>query len=76
MKLNKDDIIKDGEDYFFIFCILCKVVYVYDIKKVNCSVSDVKHKPCYEMKDVLKYYKKVEFIKKVECRMLLYYRHS
>ena len=66
MKLNSGDSIKDGEDYFFIFCVLGKVVYVYDIKKVNCSISDIKHESCYEMEDVLKYYKKVEFIKKVE----------
>lgn len=57
MQLNKGDIIKDGEKYFSVFCILCTVIYV------EC-VFDVKNRPVYELEEVLKHYRKIEIIGK------------
>ena len=55
MKLNKDEIIRDGDDYFSVFCVMGSVVYVK-------SVSDVNSTPFYELEDVLKHYRKIEII--------------
>ena len=53
MQLNKGDIIKDGEKYFSIFCILGSVIYVQ-------RFFDVISTPVYELKKILKYYRKIE----------------
>ena len=55
MQLNKDDIIKDGENYFSIFCTLGSVIYVK-------RVSDVKSTSVYELSEVLKHYRKIEIM--------------
>lgn len=55
MKLNKDEIIRNGDDYFSVFCVMGSVVYVK-------RVSDVNSTPCYELEDVLKHYRKIEII--------------
>lgn len=41
MQLNKGDIIKDGEKYFSVFCIIGSVVYVNGL--------DVNSSPGYEL---------------------------
>ena len=53
MKLNKGDIIKDGEEYFSVFCVMCSVVYVQ-------RVSDIGKKTYYELEEILKHYRKIE----------------
>lgn len=53
MKLNKGDIIKDGEEYFSVFCVMCSVIYVQ-------SVSDIGKKTYYELEEILKHYRKIE----------------
>ena len=53
MKLNKGDIIKDGEEYFSVFCVMCSVIYVQ-------RVSDIGKKTYYELEDILKHYRKIE----------------
>lgn len=58
MQLNKDDIIKDGENYYSVFCIMCTVIYVE-------RVFDVKNTPIYELEEVLKHYRKIEIMGKV-----------
>lgn len=55
MQLNKGNIIKDGEDYFSIFCVLGSVIYVK-------LVSDVNSSPYYELEEVLRYYRKIEIM--------------
>lgn len=55
MQLNKGDIIKDGEEYFSIFCIMCSVIYVQ-------RVSGTGNKPYYELEDILKHYRKIEIM--------------
>lgn len=55
MQLNKDEIIRDGDNYFSVFCVMGSVVYVK-------SVSDVNSTPLYELEDVLKHYRKIEII--------------
>jgi len=55
MQLNKGDIIKDGENYFSVFCVMCSVIYVKRILDVNGS-------PYHELEDVLKYYRKIEIM--------------
>ena len=55
MKLNKEDIIKDGEEYFSVFCVMCSVIYVK-------RVSDIGKKPYYELENILKHYRKIEII--------------
>lgn len=55
MQLNKDDIIKDGECYYIVFCVLGSVIYVK-------HVYDVKSSPIYKLEEVLKHYRKVEII--------------
>ena len=53
MKLNKGDIIKDGEEYFSVFCVMCSVIYVQ-------RVSDIGKKTYYELEEILKHYRKIE----------------
>lgn len=53
MQLNKGDIIKDGEVYFSVFCVMCSVIYVQ-------RVSDIEKKLYYELEDILKHYRKIE----------------
>lgn len=55
MQLNKGDIIKDGEKYFSVFCIMCSVIYVNVILDVNST-------PVYELDEVLKHYRKIEIM--------------
>ncbi len=57
MQLNKDDLIKNGEIIFAVFCVLGSVVYVK-------RVFDVNNSPAYELEEVLKYYRKIEIMKK------------
>ena len=57
MQLNKNDLIKDGEIIFAVFCVLGSVVYVK-------QVSDVKDSPAYDLKEVLKHYRKIEIMTK------------
>lgn len=57
MELNKEEIIKDGENLFSVFCVLGSVVYVKKMLDVNDS-------PSYELEDVLKSYRKIEIMKK------------
>lgn len=37
MNLNKGDVIKDGDNYFSIFYIMCSVIYVKRLSNVNDS---------------------------------------
>ena len=53
MKINKGDIIKDGEEYFSVFCVMCSVIYVQ-------RVSDIGKKTYYELEEILKHYRKIE----------------
>lgn len=55
MQLNKDEIIRDGDDYFSVFCVMGSVVYVKKVFNVN-SMSH------HELEDVLKHYRKIEII--------------
>lgn len=55
MQLNKGDIIKDGENYFSIFCIMCSVIYVKKVLNVN-------NTPYHELAEVLKHYRKIEIM--------------
>ncbi len=57
MQLNKDNLIKDGKMIFAVFCVLGSVVYVNPFGDVNSS-------PAYELEEVLKYYRKIEIMKK------------
>lgn len=57
MELNKEEIIKDGENLFSVFCVLGSVVYVKREFDVNSS-------PAYELEEVLKYYRKIEIMEK------------
>lgn len=57
MKIYKNDMIKDGEDYFSVFCVMGSVVYVKKILDVNDT-------PAYELEEVLKSYRKIEIMKK------------
>ena len=57
MQLNKNDLIKDGEIIFAVLCVLGSVVYVKPFVDVNDS-------PAYELEEVLKYYRKIEIMKK------------
>lgn len=54
MQLNKDEIIKDGENFYSVFCILGSVIYVKRILDVNSTP--------YVLEDVLKHYRKIEII--------------
>ena len=55
MQLNKDEIIRDGDYYFSVFCVMGRVVYVKNVFGVN-------NMPFYELEDVLKRYRKIEII--------------
>ena len=55
MQLNKGEIIKDGDNYFSIFCVMCSVIYVKKVLDVNSS-------PSYELEEVLKHYRKIEIM--------------
>jgi hypothetical protein len=57
MELNKEEIIKDGENLFSVFCVLGSVVYVKQVFDVNSS-------PAYELEEVLKHYRKIEIMEK------------
>lgn len=57
MQLNKEEIIKDGENLFSVFCVLGSVVYVKQVLDVNDS-------PSYELEEVLKHYRKIEIMEK------------
>lgn len=56
MTLEKNDIIIDGELTLCVYCVLGSVIYV---KKV----IDIKYSPSYDIKEVLKHYRKLEIIK-------------
>ena len=55
MQLNKGDIIKDGENYFSIFCVMCSVIYVKKVLNVN-------NTPYHELEEVMKNYRKIEIM--------------
>lgn len=55
MQLNKGNIIKDGEKFFSVFCVMCSVIYVQ-------RVSDIGKKPYYELEEILKHYRKIEIM--------------
>lgn len=55
MKLNKGDIIKDGENFYSIFCVMMSVIYVK-------RVSEFFNSPYYELEEVLKHYRKIEIM--------------
>ncbi len=57
MELNKEEIIKDGENLFSVFCVLGSVVYVKRVFDVNSS-------PSYKLEEVLKHYRKIEIMEK------------
>ena len=57
MKLNKNDIIKEGENIYTVFCTMGSVVYVKYAQDVNSS-------PTYELEEVLKHYRKMEIMEK------------
>ena len=57
MELNKEEIIKDGESLFSVFCVMGSVVYAKRVFDVNSS-------PAYELEEVLKYYRKIEIMEK------------
>ena len=54
MQLNKDEIIKDGENFYSVFCILGSVIYVKRTLDINSTP--------YDLEDVLKHYRKIEII--------------
>lgn len=57
MRLNKEEVIRDGEDLFSVFCVMGSVVYVKKVFVVNSS-------PVYELEEVLKHYRKIEVMEK------------
>ena len=57
MELNKEEIIKDGENLFSVFCVLGSVVYVKRVFDVNSS-------PSYKLEEVLKSYRRIEIMEK------------
>ncbi len=57
MQLNKNDIIKDGENIYAVFCVMGSVIYVKPF-------SGVYDTPVYELEEVLKHYRKIELMKK------------
>ena len=57
MKICKNDMIKDGEDYFSVFCVMGSVIYV---KRIH----DVNNIPVYELEEVLEHYRKIEIMEK------------
>ncbi len=57
MELNKEEIIKDGENLFSVFCVMGSVIYVKRVFDVNSS-------PAYKLEEVLKFYRKIEIMEK------------
>lgn len=57
MQLKREEIIKDGERLFSVFCVMGSVIYVK-------QASDVNSSPAYELEEVLKHYRKLEIIEK------------
>lgn len=57
MQLNKNDIIKDGENIYAVFCVMGSVIYVKPF-------SGVYDAPVYELEEILKHYRKIELMKK------------
>lgn len=57
MQPKKDEIIQDGENLFSVFCVLGGVIYAKPVFDVNVT-------PAYELDEVLKYYRKIEVMKK------------
>lgn len=57
MQLNKEDIIKDGNNFYAVFCVLGSTIYVRKVFDVNITSS-------YELKEVLKFYRKMEVMEK------------
>ncbi len=57
MELNIEEISKDGENLFSVFCVLGSVVYVKRVFDVNSS-------PAYELGEELKHHHKLEIIEK------------
>ena len=57
MQLKREEIIKDGEKMFSVFCVLGSVVYVKRVFDVNSS-------PAYDLEEVLKHYRKIEVMEK------------
>lgn len=57
MQLSKGDIIADGENRFSVFAILGKTIYVE-------PRGDVKGRPGYDIQEVLKYYRRIELMKR------------
>lgn len=55
--VSRNDMIKDGENYFSVFGVMGSVVYLKRIFDVNSS-------PVYEWEDVLKQYRKIEIMEK------------
>ena len=55
MKLNKGDIIKDGENLYSIFCVMMSVIYVK-------RMTEFLDTPYYELEEVLKHYRKIEIM--------------
>ena len=61
MQLNRNDIIKDGENFFAVFCIMGSVVYVKPF-------ADVNDTPAYGLEEVLKHYRKIVSLKQISRR--------
>lgn len=57
MQLNKEEVIRDGENLFSVFCVMGSVIYVERVFDVNSS-------PTYELEEVLKHYRKIEIMEK------------
>lgn len=57
MQLNKEEVIRDGENLFSVFCVMGSVIYVERVFDVNSS-------PTHELEEVLKYYRKIEIMEK------------
>ena len=55
MQLNKGDIIKDGENFYSIFCVMMSVIY-------DKRMTEFLDSPYYELEEVLKYYRKIEIM--------------
>ena len=55
IQLNKGEIIKDGVNYFSIFCALGSVIYVNPVLYVNSS-------PYYVLEEILTHYRKIEIV--------------
>lgn len=57
MQLNKEDIIKDSNNFYAVFCVLGSTIYARKVFDVNIT-------PSYELKEVLKFYRKMEVMEK------------